>query len=129
MATNQAIVKVTSSVFNALDKNKKCNTIYLDLEKAFDTVDHKILIYYLGKVGIRFSALLWFKLYLNNRKQQVNINGAMSDEEIVSYGVPQDTTISPILFNIQMSNVFLIPLKSEIVCYAYDTVLICYNEN
>jgi len=80
-------------------------------------------------VEIKLSALLWLISYLDTRKQQVKVNGTLSDDEIVECGVPQGTSISPTLFNIQMSNVFSILLKSEIVCYADDTAIICFGEN
>jgi len=76
-------------------------------------------------IGITGPALELLKSYLSDRKQLVKINKTHSDEMKIICGVPQGTTISPILFNIQLNDIKNLPLKSTLVCYADDTVLIC----
>lgn len=70
--TDQAIDNVTKTIYTALEEGKKWATIYLDLTKAFDTVDHKILLNKMNSIGISGSALSLFTSHLNNRKQMVS---------------------------------------------------------
>ena len=68
----------------------------MDFSKAFDTVDHDILLQKLEFYGIRGSALLWFQSYLKNRKQFVSYNGATSSMKLVKCGVPQGSILGPL---------------------------------
>ena len=73
-------------------------TIFIDIKKAFDTVDHEILLKKLNIYGVRDSANLWFKNYLNDREQFVSINGIESGKQKMSCGVPQGSVLGPLLF-------------------------------
>ena len=73
-------------------------TVFIDLKKAFDTVDHKILLEKMDIYGIRDSANLWFKNYLYDREQFVSINGIKSEKKKISCGVPQGSVLGPLLF-------------------------------
>jgi len=123
--TDQAIANVTKTIYTALEKGKKCATIYLDLTKAFDTVDHNIFLNKMNSIGITGSSLSLFTSYLNNRKQMVKINDSINNELSIECGAPQGTTLSPILCNIQLNDIKTINLKSKVICYADDTALIC----
>ena len=72
--------------------------VFLDFSKAFDTIDHNILLYKLQHYGIRGKALEWFRDYLSNRKQFVNLNGNASRFKLISCGVPQGSLLGPLLF-------------------------------
>jgi hypothetical protein len=115
---------VTKLIYTALEKNKKCATIYLDLAKAFDTVNHDKLLHKMQEIGITSSALSLFDSYLKNRKQLVKINNCIFNEQLIKYGVPHGTTLSPVLFNVQLNDIKLLNLKSHIILYADDTVFI-----
>ena len=77
------------TVYSSLDIGKTVLSIFLDFRKAFDCVDHSILLAKLYEYGIRVPAYLWFKSYLTNRKQYVSCNGNSSILSDISFGVPQ----------------------------------------
>ena len=78
--------------------------IFVDLKKAFDTIDHKILLQKLRCYGVDDSALLWFSSYLTDRKQKCFVNGKLSKSNSISYGVPQGSIIGPLLFLIYIND-------------------------
>ena len=106
-STNHALISLTEDIRNALDNNNYVGGIFIDLQKAFDTVYHKILLSKLEHYGIRGTANDWFKSYLTNRRQYVSINGFNSTEEIMRFGVPQGSVLGPLLFLIYIHHVYL----------------------
>ena len=76
--------------------------VFIDLKKAFDTVDHKIVFKKLYYYGIRGNTLKWFESYLTNRSQYVLFNGEKSDIRDITYGVPQGSILGPLLFILYM---------------------------
>ena len=89
---------ITDNVQIAIEDGQFSCGIFLDLSKAFDAVDHSILIRKLSHYGIRGIANDWFTSYLHNRRQYVTIGISKSDELVVTHGVPQDSVLGPILF-------------------------------
>ena len=100
--------------------------MYLDLAKAFDAVNHKLLIKKLDNIGIRGPFLGWFITYLRERRHCVKINGTLSSQLEMKDGVPQGSVLGPLLFNIHINKLFNLPLRAEIIGYADDTSLL-YN--
>ena len=86
-------------ISNNLDNRKLPISIFLDLSKAFDTLDYEILRYKLYHYGIRNSTLNWFKSYLTNRKQYIEIDGIKSNSRPLLTGVPQDSILRVIYTN------------------------------
>ncbi len=97
-STNHALVSITEDIKSALDKRKSCGGIFVDLQKAFDTVNHEILIHKLSHYGIRGIANNWFTSYLSNRSQFVSNLGFNSETNYIRHGVPQGSVLGPLLF-------------------------------
>ena len=93
-----AISTLVDYVINSLENNKTPSSIFLDTSKAFDTIDHKILLNKLYMYGIRGITHNWFKNYLSERHQYVSINNCSSSLQKIKCGVPQDSILGPILF-------------------------------
>ena len=96
-STAHVLINFTDSIKNAFDKNKFVCSVF-NLKKAFDTVDHKILLKKLWYYGVRGIANDWFKFYLTNRMQYVSIDGISSHLLKVDFGVPQGSVLGPLLF-------------------------------
>ena len=102
-STIHALISLTDEVRHALDQNKIACGVFIDLQKAFDTVDHSILLKKLAHYGIRGLANDWFKSYLSHRHQFVSINGYESNKVRMKHGVPQGSVLGPLLFPIYIS--------------------------
>ena len=92
-STIDAITDFTSDLLPKLDKREYGIGVFLDLSKAFDTINHRILLDKLHHYGIRGIALEWFKSYLNNRQQYVSFGGTNSEIMHIEYGVPQGSVL------------------------------------
>ena len=102
--------------------NKKLNlTIFLDLKKAFDTVDHKILVEKLRRYGMRDTAGNWFQSYLDQRTQFCAANGQKSMAREVTCGIPQGSCLGPLLFIIYLNDLENRLKFSQASIYADDT--------
>lgn len=97
-STDSCLLHLTDIIRMEMDKGNLTGMILLDLQKAFDTVNHTILIKKLKALGLNISALNWFTSYLSDRKQLVNISGVTSGFEKITCGVPQGSIIGPLLF-------------------------------
>ena len=97
-STELAALELVDRVAKDMDKNKVPLSIFIDLSKAFDTLDHEILLQKLKHYGVEGIALGWFKSYLTNRKQKVNYDGMMSITLDLKTGVPQGSILGPLLF-------------------------------
>ena len=107
-----------------MDRGFVTGAIFLDLKKAFDTVDHEILINKLASYGIKDNELDWFKSYLCNRSQAVHVNSFLSDFKTYNTGIPQGSILGPLLFIIFV-NCLPDVVTCKTVMYADDTSLMC----
>jgi retron-type reverse transcriptase len=97
-STTHALINITEKIREAIDGGKAACGVFVDLQKAFDTVNHKILLAKLYRYGIRGAAYDWFKSYLSNRYQYVSILGFDSKMNKIEHGVPQGSVLGPLLF-------------------------------
>ena len=97
-STSHAIITLVERVSKALDTGKIVVGVFLDLKKAFDTVNHDILLKKLYAIGLRGNVLQWFESYLRNRTQYVVYNNIKSDTKKITHGVPQGSILGPLLF-------------------------------
>jgi len=97
-STIQAIVNHLQYLYNQLDADKIGISIFLDFRKAFDSVDHGVLLAKLNFYGIRGTALQWFKSYLSDRNQITAVGQAESNSSFLTHGVPQGSILGPLLF-------------------------------
>ena len=122
-STELAALEVIDRITCNMDNGKIPFNIYLDLSKAFDTLDHNILIEKLKFYGLTQSALTLLKSYLHERKQYVQINDAHSNVTLTSCGVPQGSILGHLLFIIYINDMTLTSKYFKFIIYADDTTL------
>lgn len=126
--TEAALLEVVDYICTNLDDHKKVVAVFIDLQKAFDTVNHEILLKHLCDLGFRSNELNLLKNYLTGRKQLV-VNGSVRGDLLsVEYGVPQGSILGPLLYLLYINNMKEANISGKYVVYADDTVLL-YSGN
>ena len=120
-STVHSLIEITEKIKESIDHGKFGCGIFIDLKKAFDTVNHKILLQKLEHYGIRGNILKWFESYLKDRKQYVFYNGVSSDIKTINCGVPQGSVLGPLLFLIYINDLPNISDKLQFFLFADDT--------
>jgi hypothetical protein len=120
LSTEKALINFCNNIYSSYNSKELTACLFVDITKAFDTVDHKLLIKKLYKAGFRGVFLEWLASYLKNRKQKVKVNGEVSECKILNIGVPQGSVLGPLLFLIYINSVFSLKLNSSIVGFADD---------
>ena len=128
-STIHALTNLTEKLRSSLDCTHIVCGVFIDLEKAFDTVSHKILCDKLNNYGIRGKVNGLLESYLKNRKQYVSINGFHSITMPIKCGVPQGSSLGPLLFLIYINDLRLSLDKSEAGHFADDTFIIYASKN
>ena len=127
-SSGMAIAEMCDKISSASDKNDFSIGVFIDLSKAFDTINHDILLRKLEHYGIRGIALNWFRSYLYNRKQFVSSNYAVSPFLSINCGVPQGSHLGPLLFLIYVADVENCSAILSFILFADDTNLF-YSSN
>ena len=122
-STNHAILSIIEDIRNSLDKREFVCGVFIDLEKAFDTVNHKILLQKLEHYGVRGICNSWFNSYLSNRKQKVKFKDKCSEYLDITCGVPQGSILGPLLFLIYINDMNCAVTSSSVFHFADDTYL------
>jgi retron-type reverse transcriptase len=120
-STIQAISEFTSHISDSNEKHENSLSVFLDLSKAFDTIDHNILLRKLNHYGVRGVALDWFRSYLSERNQFVKFKSTESELLNVSCGVPQGSVLGPLLFIIYTNDLPNSLNYSTCILFADDT--------
>ena len=130
-ATIHPVIHFLNSCANANNSIPRQNTlaIFCDLSKAFDVINHNVLFYKLGRYGIRGVANDWFRSYLSNRKQYVEIEGIESPMRNLNCGVPQGSILGPLLFLIYVNDISNSSPNGSILSFADDTTLYMSDSN
>ena len=120
-STTHALIDLTETIRKACDNDEFACGVFLDFKKAFDTVNHKILLKKLEHYGVRGHAVKWFSSYLAERKQYTSVNNMNSQADEISYGVPQGSVLGPLLFLIYINDLNSAIKFSHIRHFADDT--------
>ena len=124
MSTIDILLRIEHQIRNSLEKQEVTLVVYLDLQSAFDTVCHTRLLYKLCCMGFQGRMVAWLESYLGDRKSVVRVEGHFSDETSIEAGVPQGAILSPLLFNLMISD---IPSHPDITLHIYadDITIVC----
>ena len=116
-------------IYENLDNNNHVMGIFLDLQKAFDSVSHSILPEKVYAYGIRGPAHKWLKNYLDNRTQYVTMNGYSSTISTITYGVPQGSILGPLLFLLYINDISNVIPELKVKLFADDTNIFLFNKS
>ena len=128
-STSLSIMYFSDYILQEIDKGNFCCGFFMDLSKAFDTIDHHILLQKLYLYGIRGLPLQWFHSYLSNRKQYVVVDGVESTQLDVNLGVPQGSVLGPLLFLIYVNDIVNSSNLLKFSLFADDTVVLYSHKN
>ena len=127
--TQHSLLKMLESFKEALDKGNSVSAIFMDLSKAFDTLNHDLLIAKLEAYGFSVNSHSYIHSYLHKRLQKTNINNNYSLWKEIFTGVPQGSILGPLLFNMYINDIFLFVDEAFLSNYADDTVLYSIHKN
>ena len=124
-----ALIGMVSKWLESINKGSLIGTVMIDFKKAFDLVDHSVLLKKLEHYKLSHQALSWFASYLSKRKQKVSLNNIISDDEMITDGVPQGSILGPLLFLMFINDLPLYTDSANTDFYADDTTLYVVGES
>ena len=127
--TSHALININEDIKKALDDGNIGCGVFIDLQNAFDTVDHQILLPKLNHYGIHGVSNDWFKSYLSNRNHYVSINGYESGLAAITCGVPQGSVLGPLLFLLYINDLNQAITFCKVHHFADDTNLLCLSNS
>ncbi len=122
-STDTCLIHLTDYIKKQMDGGNYTGMVLLDLQKAFDTVDHEILLMKLCSMGLNNSSVRWFESYLTDRKQTVAVNGVHSRPRDIVCGVPQGSILGPLLFLVYVNDMES-AVNCKLLLYADDSALL-----
>ena len=122
-STDSCLIHLSDFIRLNMDKGLYTGMVLLDLQKAFDTVNHQILCQKLSSIGLDPLSITWFHSYLSDRSQEVHYNGASSSPNSVTCGVPQGSLLGPFLFLIYVNDMAM-AVNCKLLLYADDSALL-----
>jgi len=127
--TEYGILDLLSNIRNAMEQRLYTIGVFLDLAKAFDTVDHSILLKKMSLYGVSEKSATWFENYLSGRTQYVDINGTSTTLLPISCGVPQGSILGPLLFLIYINDLSNCVPGLQVILFADDTNIFLSHKN
>ena len=128
-STAHALISLTEKIKKTIDDGNYGCGVFIDLKKAFDTVNHDILLKKLEHYGMRSVPLEWFRSYLTNRKQYVSVCGNTSETLEITCGVPQGSVLGPLLFLLYINDLPSVSRKLTFFLFADDTNIYCESSD
>lgn len=128
-STSGCCLDLLNFICTSIDKGYHVGAIFLDLSKAFDMISHDILFKKLTHMGFSLSSIKLLKSYLQGRTQKVSMNNHFSDEQPITYGVPQGSILGSLLFLIYINDIDKHVSHSEVFLFADDSTLVCAHKN
>jgi len=122
-STELAVASLVSEITSSFENKKSSYCTFLDFAKAFDTVNHNIMLDKLKYYGVRGKSLLWFESYLKNRSQYTEVGGFLSEQGYIKCGVPQGSILGPLLFLLYINDIAESSSVLNFFLFADDTVV------
>ena len=119
-SAEQCLIVMLENWKRALDKKKYAGAVLTDLSKAFDCLNHELIVAKLEAYGFNQESLLFIYDYLSNRTQRTKVKSSYSSEKEIKHGVPQGSILGPLIFNIYMNDMFYFIEDTDIANYADD---------
>ena len=128
-STISTVAELTDDISLGVNNREYTIASFIDLKKAFDTINHNILLQKLPSFGLNIVIINWIQNYLSNRKQKCSVNGMTSEERDIICGVPQGSILGPLLFLLYVNDLGINLLHSNVLLYADDTVLFANHKD